>query len=83
MKRLILFLIRRHLGLKKYEYFQFVNQKTRNVYYFTYEHVVKMEPTDDKWYQYNEELKGRYKLTKSNVSLNWLLDDDCEIKKLA
>lgn len=35
MKRLILFLIRRRLGLKKYEPFQFNNQKSDAVYYFT------------------------------------------------
>lgn len=73
MKRLILFLIRRRLGLKKFEYFQFTNQKTDNIYYFADEELVKMEsvPNHD------------YALMSANVSLNWLLNDECEIRKLA
>ena len=34
MKRLILFLIRRYMGLTKFEPFQFENQKSNAVYYF-------------------------------------------------
>ena len=41
MKRLIIFLVRMRLGLKKYELFQFENQKTDDVYYFTETELVK------------------------------------------
>lgn len=69
MKRLILFLIRRRLGLKKYERFWFVNQNDKTVsYYFSDEHLVKRRSD------------GTIKY--SGVSLNWLLDDTCEITKL-
>lgn len=66
MKKLIIFLIRRRLGLKKYQVFQFVNQKSNAVYYFTDDAIMK------NWRGYTE---------KSGVSINWLLDDECEIKK--
>lgn len=53
MKRLILFLIRRHMGLTNY--------------YFSDDAIKKA------W---------RGNITKSTVSLNWLLNPDCKIKKL-
>lgn len=65
MKRLIFFLVRRHLGLKIRQPFQFVGQKSNAVYYFTEDAVIKA------W-------RGR--IEKSGVSLNWLLDDECEIQ---
>lgn len=70
MKRLIIFLIRKHLGLKLGEEFQFVNQKSdKDTYYFDQEGLIKIEYV------------GRYKWESkpSNVSLNWLLNDECEI----
>lgn len=67
MKRLIIFLVRRYVGLAAYEPFQFVGQKTSAVYYFTDDSLIKA------WHGVVE---------KSGVSLNWLLDDECEIKKL-
>lgn len=66
MKRLIIFLIRRRLGLKKYEQFRFMNQKTKDVYYFTNTELIKMECG---------------MCHRSGVSLNWLLNDNCEITK--
>lgn len=66
MKRVILYLVRKRLGLKTYEPFQFTNQKSNAVYYFTEDAVIKA------W---------RGVVDKSGVSLNWLLDDECEIKK--
>jgi hypothetical protein len=66
MKRLIVFLVRTRLGLKEREPFQFVGQKSNAVYYFTEDAVMKA------W---------RGKIEKSGVSLNWLLDDDCKLKK--
>ena len=67
MKRLIIFLIRRRLGLKKYQHFRFTNQKSNAIYYFTSENLIKS------WHN-TEYLSG--------VSLNWLLNNDCEIEKL-
>lgn len=68
MKRLIIFLVRKRLGLKKGEHFQFTNQASPyNYYYFTDDAVMK-----------HTLHFGEY---KSGVSLNWLLDDKCEITK--
>ena len=64
MKRLIVFLVRRRLGLKKHERFQFINQRSNAFYFFTETNLVKVDGED---------------ITKSNVSLNWLLDDNCVI----
>lgn len=66
MKRLILFLIRVRLGLSKCEPFQFTNQKSNAVYYFTENGIMKS------W---------RGVVEPSHVSLNWILDDDCKIKR--
>lgn len=67
MRRLVLFLIRKKLGLRKYECFKFNNQKTEAVYYFTESNIVKS------W-------RGQTML--SGVSVNWLLDDNCKIEKV-
>lgn len=64
MKEAIIFMIRRRMGLKQLEQFQFANQKTNAVYYFTNDALMKS------W---------RGTVEKSSVSLNWLLDDGCEI----
>lgn len=68
MRRFIIFLIRKRLKLKKYEEFQFANQKTQAVYYFTEINIMK-----------------KYDGVKipSSVSLNWLLDKDCEIERVS
>ena len=72
MKHLIIFLVRKKLGLKKGEHFRFVNQSSPyNTYYFTDDVVMKHF--------------GRWKGSddvKSSVSLNWLLDDECKIVKV-
>ena len=72
MKRLIIFLVRKKLGLKKGEHFRFVNQSSPSTtYYFTDDAVMKHF--------------GRWKGSddvKSSVSLNWLLDDECKIVKM-
>ena len=68
MKRIIIFLIRKKLKLKKHVYFQFTNQKSQtDRYYFTSTDLMKIE-------------NGM--LVKAGVSLNWLLDDECEIRRL-
>lgn len=66
LSKLIIFLIRMKLHLRKGEQFQFDNQKTDSVYWFTEGSLMKME-------------RGfRY---ESSVSLNWLLNKDCKIRK--
>ena len=67
MKKLIVYLIRKRLGLKTYEMFRFDGQKVYATYYFTEDAVMKV------WNGVTE---------KSGVSLNWLLDDECEIRRL-
>ena len=70
IERLIVFLIRRRLRLKKYQRFRFKNQKTDKVYYFTTDKLVKV-PADNGLISKTE---------KSLVSLNWLLSDECEVE---
>lgn len=68
LKRLIIFLIRKRLGLKKNELFQFTNQKSHiDVYYFTEDKIMKIECG---------------KLRPSSVKFNWMLDDECKIRKV-
>ena len=67
MNKLIIFLIRKKLGLKKGECFQFDNQKSTDIYWFTNEALMKDE-------------KGV--VQKSNTSMNWLLDKECLIRKV-
>lgn len=64
IKRLIVFLIRKKLGLKKNEVFIFENQKSQVEYYwFTGTRLRKMREDG---------------LTEhAHVSLNWLIDDEC------
>ena len=66
MRRLIIFLIRKKLGLRKYENFKFANQKSDAVYYFTESNVMK------RW-------RGQTML--SGVSINWLLVNECVIER--
>lgn len=72
IERLIVFLIRRRLKLKKYQQFRFANQKTDNVYYFTADKLIKI-PEDKRTISRTE---------KSLVSLNWLLSDECEVETI-
>lgn len=64
LNKLIIFLIRMKLHLRKGEKFQFNNQKTNSVYWFTESALMKMEHG------------FRY---ESSVSLNWLLNSDCKV----
>lgn len=68
MRRVIIFLIRKKLGLKLNEKFKFANQKTDAVYYFTKNNLMKQ------W---------RGQTTMSGVSVNWILDNDCEIERIS
>lgn len=72
MKRLIVFLVRKRLHLRKNQKFRFCNQKTDNIYYFTSSRLVKITETSGRISRHE----------KSLVSLNWLLDDGCEIEVL-
>lgn len=67
MKRLIIFLIRRRLGLKKNEKFRFANQKSHDIYWFTDTALVKDIGKD--W------------VVNSGVKLNYLLSDECKVVK--
>lgn len=67
LKRIIIFLIRKKLKLKLYQRFRFRNQKTDNVYYFERDKLIKVPDG------------VLTKKEKSLVSLNWLIDDRCEI----
>ena len=67
MRKIVIFLIRKKLGLKKYEKFRFAEQKTNAVYYFTESNLMKY------W---------RNQTMLSGVSLNWLLDSECKIERV-
>lgn len=67
MRRLAIFLVRRRLKLKLYEYFRFDNQKEDAIYYFTTDALMKI------W-------NGKTQL--ANTSMNWLLDSGCGIERL-
>lgn len=67
MRQIIIFLIRKKLGLKKYEDFRFSNQKSEALYFFTDDSLMK---------------KLHYgRNVESNVSLNWILNNQCAIIK--
>lgn len=68
MKKLVVYLIRKRLGLKRFETFRFKGQKTKTVYYFTDQRIVKVH-------------RGGV-MAPSGVSLNWLIDDACEIERV-
>ena len=68
-----MFLIRRRFKLKKGELFQFDNQREKgDWYYFTSTNVMKVMNNT----HYPDPL-----VKLSSVSLNWLLDDRCQIIK--
>lgn len=72
MRRLIIFLIRKKLGLKRNECFRFANQaSSKNFYYFDTDCLMKMH-----WFG------DSYTPRESTCSLNWLLNDDCKIVKV-
>lgn len=73
MQKIIIFLIRKHFGLKAYEYFRFTNQKSKDIYYFSPICLMKME--------YGKYNTGKF--TQSSISLNWLISHECEIQKLS
>lgn len=69
IRRIVIFLVRKRLGLKAYEGFQFDNQKSKTDWYmFTDDEVLKVT--------YND-----HYICQSSVSLNWLLDGNCKVHK--
>lgn len=83
MQRLIMFLIRRKLGVRKYEFFQFDNQKSdTNLYYIDTYHVMKVVAHEKGYFDHPlfEGMSANYR--RSSVSLNWLMDKRCKIKHL-
>ena len=71
MTMLILFLVRLKLGVKKNEYFRFTNQSSNATYCINDTGVWKF------WHY-----KDLQKKKPSNVSLNWLLNKECEIVRV-
>ena len=69
-KRLIIYLLRTRLGLHKGERFRFTNQKSSYDYYFFTDTAIMKYTSATNMY------------CKSSVSLNWLLDDNCKIRRL-
>lgn len=70
IRLLVIFLVRKRLGLKTYEGFQFINQASKtNWYMFTNSELLKIT--------YNNTY-----IRQSSVSINWLLDNRCAIKKM-
>ena len=68
MRKLIIFLIRKKLQLKKYEKFRFDAQKSRHDYYFFTESMIMK--------------CSNYITSPSSVSLNWLLNPNCKVVKV-
>ena len=77
MNKIIIMLVRKKLGLKKYEQFRFVGQLSPyHYYYFTDEKLIKVVvsgPKNNKIYK---------QLRPSGVSLNYIISDECEIVKV-
>lgn len=67
IRRIVIFLIRKRLGLGKMTMFRFSNQKKEAYYWFTDDTLMKVE-------------NGA--IMPSNVCLNWLLDDKCKVAPL-
>ena len=72
MRRFIIFLVRKKLGVKKFQHFRFSNQKDNSVYYFTNYELKKVEYIGS-----GDNVQER--VVYSNASLNWLINDDCKI----
>lgn len=70
-KLIIIRLIRKRLGLKKYELFKFVGQKSKDVYYFDEEECMLMKL-----------MPGHDLPVESGVSLNYILSSECKIRRV-
>lgn len=72
IKRIVLFLIRKKLGLKLYQNFRFKGQKFQNDYYCFGRYTLM------KFRYYKK--KQLYKCEDSSIGLDWLLSEKCEIE---
>lgn len=74
MKKIIVFLIRKKLGIKKNEPFKFRNQNSNSIVYaFVDNNLLKLQTRKD----------GSYFFCKlSSVNLNFLLSDKCYVKPM-
>lgn len=85
VRRLVIFLIRKKLGLKVYECFRFKNQSNESVlYYFTKTELKKIRgysPEMD-WGIPRLKFDGPIRVYISGCSINWLLDDNCKVEKM-
>lgn len=68
-RRFIVFLIRKRLGLRNYEGFQFAGQKSEENWYF-------FGSTGTLWKM--DHVNGRKIMVESKASLNWLVSDECK-----
>lgn len=75
MKKLIVFLIRKRLGLKRGQVFRFDGQKSDTVYWFDKLGIWRVETKSYPIIHFHE----MYNRSRSSVSLTWLLDDECSI----
>lgn len=87
LSNVIIFLVRKKLGLRLYECFKFTNQKSDAVYYFVKDGLVKASmsihgtPQHSGRYPWGSRpIESPLMLEPSGVSLNWLLNPDCKIQ---
>lgn len=73
LRRFIAFLIKRKLGVKDFENFQFAEQKSEYDHYF-FDGGQLYKWTYDK-------RTGLFELGLSHVSYNWMTDPNCSVKK--
>lgn len=66
ISKIILALVRFKIGVRKYEYFKFSNQKTTDLYFFAEDGLVK---------------DCGFGIKKSDVGFNFLLSEECKIVK--
>ena len=71
-RKIILFLVRKRLGVDKYVLFRFPDQLSTNAVYFFNDDGLRKT-----WLSKGEDILEHS--VRSNVSLNWLLDDNCKI----
>ena len=66
-RKLIIFLLCRKLGVKRFQPFRFTNQKSKTDYYMFDRYGLLKYVSDGDYFR------------QSSVRLNWLLDDNCEV----
>lgn len=74
IKRLVLFLVRKKLGLKKFERFRFANQKSKTNWYFFGDYYI--------WKVVSYDGCAINRAAQSSVSLNYLLSGECKVVKV-